>query len=535
MDSQGQQLFPLGTKINKQIKDGHDDSVIVVVGEVKAYQDGLYSIFYTDGDTEQWDEREMKRYLSSNPSGPRVRRRCRRNTVATSVATPGVSSRSTSRSKQHPPPQQEQQQKEQQVLVEKQQQQQQQEDDDDDDIDAQRRERMMRDIELMHQELEVTGYARSKSGHKKRVVPRHLSKIRTKKRKMLEKKDAAERAVLREEEEEEGNEIVDDQPEKDGEGDDTKEPGQTGGGFATIRPRTWKRRLRGSKAALDDDVLQGSMIFQPPPTGPTKKDLMDEEGDDDKDDDDNNNIDDDDDDDDDDEEDLSVEGDDDSEDGEDGLATTTAKQVAKTGSKKGASKKPSPHKKKKSSSVVSQTVKKRRRMYRLRNFQSFRMAQRHGDALAAHARGDHKLAIEKLKAVAKDAPSAPQVYSSLGMVYEDMLKESKEKYYERKANGDPAATIIDEGSLMNPASADRSSGATPFVPNQLLREQCDLAKKAYGSHHVSAILCKKDFTLWVRAGDSALEIAYVKYPLGCFFHSLFLSLSLVNVIENILS
>lgn len=147
-------------------------------------------------------------------------------------------------------------------------------------------------------------------------------------------------------------------------------------------------------------------------------------------------------------------------------------------------------------------------MYRLRNFQSFKMAQRHGDALAAHARGDHKTAIEKLKSVAKDAPSAPQVYSSLGMVYENMLKESKQRYFDRKASGDPAATTIEAGPVTNSStSAEGASGVTPFIPNQLLREQCDVAKKAYGSHHVSAILCKKDFTLWVRAGDSALEIA----------------------------
>jgi hypothetical protein len=31
--------------------------------------------------------------------------------------------------------------------------------------------------------------------------------------------------------------------------------------------------------------------------------------------------------------------------------------------------------------------------------------------------------------------------------------------------------------------------------------------EAYGAYHVAAILCKKDYTLWVRAADSAAEIA----------------------------
>jgi hypothetical protein len=45
------------------------------------------------------------------------------------------------------------------------------------------------------------------------------------------------------------------------------------------------------------------------------------------------------------------------------------------------------------------------------------------------------------------------------------------------------------------------------VPDKLLAEQLDLARKAYGAYHVAAILCKKDYTLWVKAADSAAEIA----------------------------
>jgi hypothetical protein len=38
-----------------------------------------------------------------------------------------------------------------------------------------------------------------------------------------------------------------------------------------------------------------------------------------------------------------------------------------------------------------------------------------------------------------------------------------------------------------------------------------LGEKAYGSYHVAAVLCKKDFTLWVRAGDVAWDIADLYY------------------------
>ena len=151
-------------------------------------------------------------------------------------------------------------------------------------------------------------------------------------------------------------------------------------------------------------------------------------------------------------------------------------------------------------------------MYRLRNFNSFKMAQRHGDALAAHARGNFALAIQKLKEVARDAPSAPQVYASLGMVYEDMLKESKSRYLESKARGDAATTCTipepeEPTGETDTQAVTQSPSITPFIPNPLLQEQRDLAKKAYGSHHISAVLCKKDFSLWVRSGNCAIDIA----------------------------
>lgn len=460
MATKRQQRWPLGTKIQK-LFEGHG----VFVGEVKSYKDGLYSIVYTDGDTEQLDEREMKLYalMDLPQTSTQVARR------PTSPPRPAAAIAATTTTQPTA--------KRREVTAEE------SDDEDIDDSERQRRERVMRDIESMHQELEVTGFARSKSGHKKKTVPRHVSKIRTKKRKMLEKMDAAELAMLGEE----GEEESDEEEESDGNEEDSVEGARGAGG----KRRSRKKRLRGSKAAMEEDVLQESMVFQPPPAARGAKDDEQHEDNEDDDDDDGEG-----------EEDLVDEDDSEPEEGQALPKKRPSKQNQKS------AKKPSPRKKRNTSSQAnSQAIKKRRRMYRLRNFQSFKMAQRHGDALAAHARGDHKTAIEKLKAVAKDAPSAPQVYSSLGMVYEDMLKESKERYYDRKASGDEGTMSLEAGPVTNPAAGEGLSGATPFIPNQYLREQCDLAKKAYGSHHVSAILCKKDFTLWVRAGESALEIA----------------------------
>jgi hypothetical protein len=291
----------------------------------------------------------------------------------------------------------------------------------------------------------------------------------------LEKADAAELAMLA----------------KDDEGGSTSEDNARNDGDLVGKRR--KKRLRGSMAALEDDVLEGSMIFQPAVAQGKKDDDSDGE----------------------DEEEDGADGYGDED--EDGERDDREEAMNKSGGKKPArkvsraAKKSSPRKKTAASANAAKSTKRRRQMYRLRNFQSFKMAQRHGDALAAHAQGNYRLAIHKLKAVSRDAPSAPQVYASLGMVYEDMLKESKARYLEKKANGDAAATDVlspeepDKEAHGGPES--QTSNVSPFIPNQFLREQCDLAKKAYGSHHISAILCKKDFSLWVRAGNCAIGIA----------------------------
>jgi hypothetical protein len=159
-------------------------------------------------------------------------------------------------------------------------------------------------------------------------------------------------------------------------------------------------------------------------------------------------------------------------------------------------------------------TKKERLMYKMRGFQSLKMAQRHGDALGAHARGNPREAIEKLTQVAKDAPSAPQVYSSLGMVYEDMLQESRK----RQRNGasftsPPAPTFVTAApkpSLHTTKNSKLGEETDFFKLEEIdvnLAQQLLLAQKAYGSYHVAAILCKKDFNLWVRAADFASDIA----------------------------
>ena len=301
-------------------------------------------------------------------------------------------------------------------------------------------------------------------------IPRNISKIRTQKRRALEKADAVELAVLAEDDN--GSDSDDDNSSVEEE---------------AARKRKRKKKLRGSMAALEDDVLEGSMIFHPAATRDKKGDDSDGDvgdGDGAEDFDDDDEV--------------------------DGAKGSVAKKTQKSSR---AAKKAAPRKKKTAASAnAGKQTKKRRQMYRLRNFQSFKMAQRHGDALAAHAQGNYELAIHKLKAVSKDAPSAPQVYASLGMVYEDMLKECKARYLESRASDDGAPTILlpepeEQSEEVNAETGAQSPKIAPFIPIPLLQEQCDLAKKAYGSHHISAVLCKKDFSLWVRSGNCAMDIA----------------------------
>ncbi|KAL3759191.1 hypothetical protein ACHAWU_001209 [Discostella pseudostelligera] len=77
------------------------------------------------------------------------------------------------------------------------------------------------------------------------------------------------------------------------------------------------------------------------------------------------------------------------------------------------------------SGLIKRKTTKKRVMHCLREFAPQRLAKKHGEAIGAHIRGMSETAAQKLREVAKAAPGAPQVYSSLGMVYESMLTETE--------------------------------------------------------------------------------------------------------------
>ena len=263
-----------------------------------------------------------------------------------------------------------------------------------------KKDRLKDELQELHQEMEIAEYAKTHNGQFKRKLPKSMSCARTKKRKLLEASDAKYSAV--------SMEVVN------------------------------ELRLRGSRVALQDEVIQGSainprMIVDRDITAMTLEEDVDES------------------------EDETDDNESDDDESDDDIPKKTSASPVKVNNN-------------------NTTVPKRRLLYRMRNFKSHRMAQRHGDALGAHARGLPREAIRKLKQVAADAPNAPQVYSSLGMVYEDLMK------------------------------SHRKGGESEELDEELFEEQLRLAKKAYGSYHVAAVLCKKDFTLWVRAGDTAIGI-----------------------------
>jgi hypothetical protein len=149
---------------------------------------------------------------------------------------------------------------------------------------------------------------------------------------------------------------------------------------------------------------------------------------------------------------------------------------------------------------------------RMRNFRSAKMAEQHGDALGAHARGKPALAIRKLQAVAKRAPSAPHIYSSLGMVCQDMMMQvvnhhrNQQQQQQARASrddtnndivDDAGATMRDDNALDNQRKGNNvrhstvtfqdddneKAAASAIICNnqgdrQILTEQLGLAKKA---------------------------------------------------------
>lgn len=290
-----------------------------------------------------------------------------------------------------------------------------------------RKAKMRKDLVSLHREMEVAT---------KRKISRKEQMVRTQKRKKLEREESHESELL-----------VDND----------------------------RTRLRGSKAAIQDEVVQGSLIFQQP-TSRRKTQDEDENDQDEPPEEEYDNRGE--------EEDDEEDDDEAEEQDDDGDEAGEEDQVAASAVKPKASSK-------------GRRIKRRR--YRLKNFQSVRMAQRHGDALKFHASGQPKLAIEALKKVAQDAPSAPQVYSSLGMVYEDMFRESLKRTSYPPENETPDRQ--DDSDVVQEEDT--------VIPDADLAEQLDLAKKAYGSYHIAAILCKRDYTLWVKAADFAIDTAEI--------------------------
>ncbi len=157
-----------------------------------------------------------------------------------------------------------------------------------------------------------------------------------------------------------------------------------------------------------------------------------------------------------------------------------------------------------------------RTMYRLRNFSSHRMAEKHGDALGRHARGLNRSAVAKLKEVASAAPIAPQVYSSLGLVYESMLADELKKcepLHEEQLltdGNEKNGETKEENHVEDKDAEDKSNEdkEMALLQEAKVTNSCiDLAEKTFGSYHVAALLCKLDYTLWLRAGDSAMKLA----------------------------
>ena len=334
------------------------------------------------------------------------------------------------------------------------------------------RSKLKKELDVLHRELEIAEYAKVGHGQGRKRTPRREMRERSRKRKLLEKDDYVptlqededrlrgskaalgedlvhDSLVLRrdEEEQEEDEELSDEEDEEESSGDEEggdedEEGGDEEGGEFDHDPEV--DEVIDDEDDEIDDIEEGEHE--------DNEIEQDELGDDE----------------------IEQDEHEDDEIEQDELDGEEIDQVEDAPSKKKAKKtntKPRSKSKSKKVKTVRKSIKRKTRkrtLYRMRNFKSFRMAERHGDALGAHARGLPLLAIQKLQQVAADAPTAPQVYTSLGMVYEDMLNQEDENNW---------------------------------------KERLELAKKAYGSYHVAAVLCKKDYMVWVRAADTAREVS----------------------------
>lgn len=257
---------------------------------------------------------------------------------------------------------------------------------------------LRRELEMMHREMEIASYATNQKGQSVRVTPKSISLERTLKRKTLERDDAKARAI----------EVS-----------------------AEERKLLEKSRLRGARAALtlgEGTNEPSEMIFMGRTNDQYKSDSSSSSH----------------------TEDASVEEEEEEEDIEvlnaeevlddndeglldddlEGSQIVREENLTQRPEKKSKfyvteddTQKQTMYKMKRKKGAVSGT-KLARTMYRLKNFSSQKLAEKHGDALGAHARGQHQQAIAKLSEVASAAPIAPQVsvlYSGLAFFLSHMV------------------------------------------------------------------------------------------------------------------
>ncbi len=314
-------------------------------------------------------------------------------------------------------------------------------------------------------EMEFADYARGVSGQKVKRVPRDQAPSRNSKRKALREADMVEMAIEIEEQEDAGS----------------------GGDATTVK----RKRLRGSKVAFQDVVLKSMPLANNVKRSNDERNEMLKEvaelgieiGPDD-------------------DFEFEVPGDEDQDEGlngevdEDCDNMNSSSDINDSGDEhNGKETAPRISNDRANVSVSTNGLIKRktakRAMHRLREFASQRLAEKHGEAIGAHIRGMSETAVQKLREVAKAAPGAPQVYSSLGMVYESMLNETE------GVGGSSTTQEDEEGESEVNSRLD------------LLQRRMELAHKTYASYHVASLLTKRDFVLWEKSGDAAMKVANI--------------------------
>ena len=400
-------------------------------------------------------------------------------------------------------------------------------------------------LQDLHAEVELYLPGKSHQGQARRKVTRKESKVRTQKRKALDRADAAERA---------------------------ERVGGTEGNQVLRR-----KRMRGSKLAFEDEVVLGSLIFDGNSNPALNKDIFedkdiqkrggsykDEETFDDEGDDEVNLL----------EGDYKLDLDEEDDGGskqdydedygntsdhhklsddEEGRyelyaeelnldITEELKEFGLNLDKKSKRRRTSqadlnPRQSEKIRSATNQfksnatPSKIARTMYRLSNFKSHRMAQAHGLALGAYARGLNKTSVGTLQEVAEAAPTAPQIYSSLGLVHQNLGEEKKKIHEELLKRWEIERREREKLRMEKNLNLDQDSvdgykeeyslheGDRVKSQEEEIRKQqrgveakhlgvrIKLATKTFASYHVAALLCKMDYMLWLKAGDAAMEVA----------------------------